>query len=295
VCVDNLNTLYYDKKVKRANVAINEGHPNFTFLEEDYGNTTAFDQGMPAYDVVCHLAAHAGVRNSVLYPALYFQVNMEQTVAFLEKLRTCCGGRLPHFVYASSSSVYGLNTKQPFSEDDRVDHPNSPYASTKRSLELYASLWARLNKADGIGLRFFTVYGPRGRPDMAPYKFMKAIHQGEAINVYGGMESVATRDYTFVDDIVDGVMGAIDVPFQPTRHEVVNLGNGNPVKLSAFVRACEAAVGKTAQINEVEPLKGDVPHTFADVSKAAKWFGYHPSTSVEEGLKAMYADMHKQW
>jgi UDP-glucuronate 4-epimerase len=191
-------------------------------------------------------------------------------------------------VYASSSSVYGLNSKLPFSETDFTITPNSPYASSKKAMELFAQTYSQLYDLNIIGLRFFTVYGPRGRPDMAPHKFLKCIKNDDVIYKYGN--GLTSRDYTYVDDIVDGVIASMHNN-RKVKCEVYNLGNNNPVTLNEFIKTCEKVVGKCARCIQVENQLGDVQHTLADISKAKYDLNYQPKIDLYEGLKLMYEDL----
>ena len=188
-------------------------------------------------------------------------------------------------VYASSSSVYGLNEKVPFSEDDQIEKCNSPYACSKLSMEIFAKTYNQLYDMNLIGLRFFTVYGPRGRPDMAPYKFLKAISEGKEFMKYG--DGTSSRDYTYIDDIVSGVIAALDNE-KNIKCEVYNLGNSSPVTLNEFIALCEKVVGKEAIYDQIGNQLGDVPHTYADISKAKRDLGYEPKMCLVDGLRFMY-------
>jgi len=225
---------------------------------------------------VCHLAARAGVRPSIDNPFVYVQSNVMGTVTLME-LSAQHG--VANFVYASSSSVYGGSEKEYFSENDVVDHPVSQYAATKKSTELFASTYNNLYGLNCTGLRFFTVYGPRGRPDMAPFKFMNRIYNGVTIDQYG--DGTSERDYTYIDDIVAGVILSLD---KPLGNEVLNLGRGSPCKLNKFIRTIEKLLNKDAVINYMDMQPGDVYRTCADTSKANKLLGYRAQVSLEEGL-----------
>ena len=192
---------------------------------------------------------------------------------------------MKQIVYASSSSVYGLNKKVPFCESDLIESPNSPYACSKMAMELYAKTYHQLYNLNMIGLRFFTVYGPRGRPDMAPYKFLKAIKDGTKFQKYGN--GTSSRDYTYVDDIVSGVVAACDNK-KRIKCEVYNLGNSSPVSLNEFIELCEKVVDKKANYDQIENQLGDVPHTYADISKAKRDLDYSPKIKLEEGLRLMF-------
>ena len=247
------------------------------------------------FDCVVHLAAQAGVRYSIDHPHVYIDSNL---VGFTNILEGCRHSRVGHLVYASSSSVYGSNTQMPFSEAHAVDHPVSLYAATKKANELMAHTYSHVFGLPTTGLRFFTVYGPWGRPDMALFKFTKAMIAGQPIDVYNHGRMV--RDFTYVDDIVTGVVGVIDrVPAadstydaarpDPARshapYRVFNIGNSQPVPLMAFVEAIEAALGVTAEKNFLPLQDGDVPGTHADVSALAEWTGVSPSTPIRDGVQ----------
>lgn len=233
--------------------------------------------------IVIHLAAYAGVRYSIEKPDLYMRTNIEGTTHLLKQaVKAKC---VKNFVYASSSSVYGRNTKVPFSETDTLDNINSPYAMSKRATELVAKLYSDLYDLTTIGLRFFTVYGPRGRHDMAPYKFLTSIANNKPVTRYG--DGSTYRDYTYVDDIVQGIIGATLNPLK-RKCEVYNLGNNTPVDLNTFIKTCEEITNKKATIIEHPKVLGDVDRTFADVSKANADFGYKPTTSLKDGLTKMF-------
>jgi UDP-glucuronate 4-epimerase len=232
-------------------------------------------------DYVCNLAAKAGVRASLEDPIDYCKVNIEGNIHLLEE---CVKNNVKKYVYASSSSVYGLNSKLPFHEDDQINLTNRIYACTKKSMEDFCQLYHRLYGLPVIGLRFFTVYGPQGRPDMAPYKFLKAIINDKEIYKYG--DGSSTRDYTYIDDITDGIIGAI---FECNKNcEIYNLGSGCPISLNEFIKTCELVCNKKAKIIYKEDQLGDVPSTYADISKAKKDFGYNPKTNLISGLKKTY-------
>lgn len=282
--VDNINS-YYDRTQKLANLKILSSNNNFIFFECDVIDTKIITTTLNQIDVICHLAAMAGVRSSLEDPAHYSRVNIEGFINLLEEARK---NKITKIVYASSSSVYGLNSKTPFEETDSIDLPNSPYAVSKKCMEIYADFYNRVYNMSLIGLRFFTVYGPRGRPDMAPYKFLRAILEGTEIIKYGNGTSY--RDYTYVSDIVQGILGAIDLCCSINKttnkpiNRVYNLGNGNPITLNKFIETCEKVTGKNAKIKQIEDQVGDVPGTFADISRAKEDLGYQPRVILEEGL-----------
>jgi len=226
---------------------------------------------------VIHLAARAGVRASILNPLLYKETNIGGTLNLLELAKE---NDVANFVFASSSSVYGENSKIPFSEDDRTDCPVSPYAATKKACELFCYTYSRLAGLNITCLRFFTAYGPRGRPDMAPYLFTKNITEGKQIQRFGDGRS--KRDYTYISDIVSGVVSALDKKF---KFEIINLGNSKTAELNEFIRLIERMAGKKADIKQMPMQKGDVPATYADISKAKRLLGWEPKVSLEEGMK----------
>lgn len=280
--VDNIND-YYDISLKQQNIKLLSSFNNFIFVKEDIRNTTIIEKERP--DIIIHLASMAGVRYSIQNPTLYESVNIAGFIHILEDARKY---GVHHIVYASSSSVYGLNDKVPFSESDELVSCNSPYACSKLCMENYAQCYSQLYNMSLVGLRFFTVYGPRGRPDMAPYKFMKAIMDGTPLTKFG--DGTTSRDYTFIDDIVDGVIRASKVT-TPGKSNIFNLGNTNPVSLNEFIAICEEIVGKKANIKLMEMQLGDVPHTYADITKAKKELGYQPKISLKEGLTCFYKSL----
>lgn len=281
VCVDDFNN-YYDPALKERNVCELVKQKNFVLYRQDItdfrGLERVFAQENP--DKTVHLAARAGVRASLKDPLLYSLVNVQGTVNVLELSKKY---GVKQVVFASSSSVYGEREDVPFKETDRVDNPVSYYAATKKAGELFCHSFAHNNKIPVTCLRFFTVFGPRGRPDMAPYKFISAVSKEEPITMFGDGSSM--RDYTYIDDIISGVLAALDKPF---GYEIINLGNSRPVLLKDFVAGIERVVGKKARINHEPVQEGDVSKTFADVGKAKKLLGWQPSTPLEEGLKRTY-------
>jgi UDP-glucuronate 4-epimerase len=280
--IDNMND-YYDPEIKNENIKIIREHnksANFIFEKEDLLNTDVISKWKP--DIVIHLAGMAGVRNSIENPEYYMRVNVEGITHLLQE---SVKSGVSRFIYASSSSVYGRHYKIPFKESDICNNINSPYACSKKCCELIAKLYSDIYQIKTIGLRFFTVYGPRGRPDMAPYKFLKAISEEKPINKYGNGTSM--RDYTYVSDIVDGINGAIN--YVPQKNvEIFNLGNNSPYSLNEFIKICENVVGKKAIINQMENQKGDVNLTYACIKKAKAQLGYNPQIKLEEGLKKVY-------
>lgn len=295
VGIDNLND-YYDVNLKQARLARLSDHRGFKFIKLNIADRSAVEQlfALSGFQRVAHLAAQAGVRYSISHPHTYIDSNI---VGFINILEACRHNAIEHLVYASSSSVYGANTKMPFSEHDNVDHPVSLYAASKKANELMAHTYSHLYKLPTTGLRFFTVYGPWGRPDMSPIKFARNILAGEPIDVfnYGNHR----RDFTYIDDIVEGVIKVIDKPaeanpdwsrdnpdpatsFAPYR--VYNLGNSTPVHLLTFIETLEKCLGKQAIKNLLPIQPGDVPDTYADVSGLEREFGYKPGTSLEDGV-----------
>lgn len=277
--IDNINS-YYDTNQKYENIQILTKYKNFTFLKEDIINTNIINSLKP--DKVCHLAGMAGVRYSIDNPIDYVKVNIE---GFINLLQQSVKNNVSNFVYASSSSVYGLNEKIPFSETDEIVSCNSPYSASKRSMEVFAKTYNQLYGIPLIGLRFFTVYGPRGRPDMAPYKFLNSIVKEKKFKKYGNGDSM--RDYTYIDDIVNGVISAIENK-KNIKCEVFNLGNSEPVSLNHFIKTCEEITNKKAKYDQIENQLGDVPKTFADISKAKLLLDYEPKVKLNEGLQKTY-------
>jgi UDP-glucuronate 4-epimerase len=274
---------YYDVRIKESNLLmLNQKYGSSGRLSIFRGDIcdldfigNVFEEARPDY--VCHLAARAGVRPSINDPYIYVHSNIEGTTRLLDLARLY---RVKNFVYASSSSVYGSSGKEVLSEEDVVDKPVSPYAATKKACELLAYTFHHLYGLNATGLRFFTVYGPRGRPDMAPYKFIERVYNGEPIQQYG--DGNTSRDYTYIADIVDGVVRSID---RPMGYQVFNLGNGRPRLLKDFITLVEECVGKKAIIEMLPEQPGDVSHTCADTSKAQRDLGYYPSVPFEEGIK----------
>ena len=295
--IDNLNG-YYDAKLKRARLARLEGRAGFRFAPTDITDFTAMLEHLRAWrpDAVAHLAAQAGVRYSISHPRDYVTANID---GFLSVLEACRAVPVRHLLYASSSSVYGANSRVPFREDDPVAHPVSFYAATKRANELMAETYAHLYAIPTTGLRFFTVYGPWGRPDMAYFSFTEAIRAGKPIDLFN--EGRMLRDFTFIDDAVDAVTGLLfrppaDRSEAPRRagHEISNIGNHEPAELSRFVAAIEAALGKTAVKHLLPMQEGDVVATFADVERLRATLGYTPSTPIETGIRA-FVEWHEAW
>ncbi len=260
-----------------------ELYPNFSFVKVDLADNTAVEKlfTRATFDKVCHLAAQAGVRYSIENPSVYIQSNL---VAFGNLLEAVRHHKIDHFIYASSSSVYGETQEVPFKVDQRVDHPISLYAATKKANELMAHTYSHLYTINTTGLRFFTVYGPWGRPDMAYYLFTKAILKGEPIKVFNQGEM--RRDFTYIDDIVEGVQRIIEQPIgNRDAYKIYNIGNHKTETLMDFISTLEQHLGKIA-VKEYLPMQpGDVSQTYADVSALQQDYGYAPNTSIEEGLK----------
>lgn len=281
---DNLND-YYDVNLKYARLEILEKYEKFTFIKDNLADKSAVDKLFITYkpDVVVNLAAQAGVRYSIDNPGSYIESNI---VGFYNILEACRNYPVKHLLYASSSSVYGNQKKTPFSTDDNVDHPISLYAATKKSNELMAFTYSHLYNIPATGLRFFTVYGPYGRPDMAYFSFTKKIMNGEAIKIFNNGDMY--RDFTYVDDIVEGIMNMLLNPPKPDengdRAKVYNIGNNNPEKLMYFIETLEKAIGRVAEKEYLPMQPGDVYQTYADVTELQKDFDFKPSTSIEDGL-----------
>lgn len=277
VGLDNYDS-FYDPGVKRRNLTRCRGQAGFELVEGDIRDRALDDRVVgQGIDIVVHLAARAGVRPSIEDPDLYQDVNIAGTCALLE---ACRRHGVNKFVFASSSSVYGNNRKVPFSESDNVDAPISPYAATKRAGELICYTYYHLFAMNITCLRFFTVYGPRQRPDLAIHKFARLIERGEPIPVFG--DGSMMRDHTYIGDIVAGVLAAVD---RCEGYHLYNLGNASPVSLSDLIAAIESAVGRRAILKRLPPQPGDVERTFADITLASRDLGYEPATDLKAGLK----------
>ncbi len=286
VGIDNINS-YYNVKLKHNNLRNKLNNPNFKFYKLDLRNIKELKQvfNKHKFSSIIHLAARAGVRPSIAAPQIYETTNMLGTIHLLELARR---NSMNNFVFASSSSVYGMAKKVPFKETDPVNHQASQYAVTKRSGELLCSNYNHLYNINTACLRFFTVYGPRGRPDMAPFKFSHKILTNQTIDMYG--DGTTARDYTYVKDIVSGITSAMK---NNEGYEIYNLGNSNPVKLKKFIETIENAVGKQAKIIQKEIPPGDVLITYADISKAKKKLNYKPKTKLKEGMEH-FVEWYKQ-
>ncbi len=281
VAVDNLND-YYPVSLKHARLATLKNQPDFQFYPQDVADwstlSTLFAQTRP--DAVIHLAAQAGVRYSIENPHTYAQSNL---IGMTNILEACRHYPVQHLVYASSSSVYGKNAKVPFSEDDRTDHPVSFYAASKKANEVMAASYSNLYQLPATGLRFFTVYGPWGRPDMAPWLFTEAILQGKPIKVFN--HGRLQRDFTYIDDIVEGVMRVLHQPPQgELPHVLYNIGNHQPVELMQFIAAIEQALGREAEKIYLPMQDGDVPVTYADTRRLREAVGFSPDTALADGM-----------
>lgn len=275
---DNFND-FYNPDIKRNNIKDHLKADNYTLVEGDLRDSNAVNQlfEQTRFDEVIHLAAMAGVRPSIERPVLYQEVNLIGTMNILEAMRR---HELKKLIFASSSSVYGNNEKVPFSESDPVDNPISPYASTKKSGELMVYTYHHLYQIKAACLRFFTVYGPRQRPEMAIHLFTDLIHNDKPIKMFGDGQS--QRDYTFVDDIVEGIISCRRFNYD---YEIFNLGRSDTVKLSELIEKISSALGKKADIKRLEQQKGDVNRTFADITKARKILNFEPKISIDEGIK----------
>jgi UDP-glucuronate 4-epimerase len=303
VGIDNLND-YYDPRLKRARLAALAGFEGFAFHEADIADRTAIDALFDTHrpQQVVHLAAQAGVRYALTNPMAYSDSNLAGMAVMLEACRRL---EVRHFVFASSSSVYGANRRLPFSERDPVDHPVSLYAATKRANELMAHSYAHLFALPVTGLRYFTVYGPWGRPDMAIWKFTDALLRGKPIDVYGG--GLLSRDFTYIDDTVEATVRLLEVPREPSSSanpadwnadgldtswapfEVVNLGRSDPVSVNELIARLEALTGRRALRNEMGMQPGDVERTFSSTDKLVRMTGFTPKVPLDEGLRAFVA------
>ncbi|MBZ0264516.1 NAD-dependent epimerase [bacterium] len=297
VGVDNF-VPYYDVRLKEARQNILNEYSNHRFFRLDLADTNVVNNLFDRFSFkhIIHLAAQPGVRYSLENPSAYLTANF---AGFFNILEACRHFSVDHLIYASSSSVYGLNTRMPFTVQDNVDHPISLYAASKKSNELMAHSYSHLYRLPTTGLRFFTVYGPWGRPDMAPFKFCRAIFEGKTIQLYnyGNMQ----RDFTYIDDIVEGIVGVLNNPAEPdfewngdtpspasspAPYRVYNIGAGSPVQLGRFLELIETNMGKTTNVEKIEIQPGDVEATFADVTDLSRDTGYQPKIQIEEGIKS---------
>lgn len=278
VCLDSLDG-YYDPAIKWANVQQSLDHPQYHFHEGDIRDTELINTLFRTYpfDAVIHLAARAGVRPSVQDPALYYDVNVNGTLTLLQAMQRSAVKKM---VFASSSSVYGDSPQVPFRETDTADRPLSPYAASKRATELLCHTFHHLYGFDIFCLRFFTVYGPHQRPEMAISQFTDSILNGKPINVFG--DGSTARDYTYVEDIVSGIIQSLE---NLNGFEVLNIGGSDPISLANLIRVIERAVGKEALINRLPMQPGDVQQTYADIQKATQLIGYQPTVRIEDGIQ----------
>jgi UDP-glucuronate 4-epimerase len=279
IVVDNFND-FYDPAIKRANIAAHIGCDNFQLLEANIADAGVMDDlfARSRFDLVVHLAARAGVRPSLADPLAYEETNVRGTYALLEAARR---SGVKRFVFGSSSSVYGVNSKVPFSEDDPIAQPISPYSATKIAGEAACHAYSHLYGMRIVCLRFFTVYGPRQRPDLAIRKFARLIAAGKPVPIYG--DGTTRRDYTYIDDIVSGIEAAIS--YDQSRFEIINLGESETVELRRLVEVIEQAMGKRAILDRQPEQPGDVPITYANIDKARRLLGYNPQTPVDAGIK----------
>ena len=276
--VDDFND-FYDPRIKRANIASHLERDDFELVEADIADSRAMNDlfARAGFDCVVHLAARAGVRPSVEDPLAYEESNVRGTFTLLEAARR---NGVPKFIFGSSSSVYGLNSKVPFAEEDPIANPISPYAATKIAAEAACRVYSHLYELRVVCLRFFTVYGARQRPDLAIHKFARLISQGQPIPIFG--DGTTRRDYTYIDDIISGVRAAMQ--YDQSQFEVINLGESQTVELRRLVELLERALGRRAIIDHQPLQPGDVPLTYADVGKARRLLGYEPQTNIEAGI-----------
>lgn len=278
--IDNFDD-FYPREIKEKNISGFINHPDFQLIENDITEKDTFNNIPEKIDFVIHFAAKAGVRPSIENPGAYVKTNIEGTQNILEWMKQ---KSIKKMLFASSSSVYGNNKKHPFSEYDNVDSPISPYAFTKRSCEMLTNLWHQLYGIDVINLRFFTVYGPRQRPDLAIRKFASLIMEDKAVSLFG--EGDSARDYTYIDDILSGIYNAIDyLNNNNSVYEIINLGNSSPIKLIEFVRLLYQYMEKEENLVYMPMQIGDVNYTYADIKKASDLLNFNPQTKFSEGLK----------
>jgi len=276
-CLDNFDT-FYAPRIKGRNIEEFLSHPDFRLVEGDIRDQESLTRAAGAMDIsfIVHLAARAGVRPSLMEPLLYQDVNITGTMNVLEFARR---REIKHLVFASSSSVYGDNEKVPFHEDDRVDHPISPYAATKKAGELLCHTYAHLYGIDITCLRFFTVYGPRQRPEMAIHAFTRKIDEGAPLQIFG--DGTSQRDYTYISDIIDGVVRAMD---RLSGYQIFNLGESKTVSLVEVINLIEDALGKKARLENLPPQPGDVLRTYADITRARQCLDYRPKVTIQKGI-----------
>lgn len=281
ICLDNFDT-FYDPEIKRNNISPLLKDKNFTLLEGDIRDYSLLRNlfNRENIDTVVHIAARAGVRPSINEPILYYDVNVRGTMNLLDMAKDY---HVKRFIFASSSSVYGSvygEKKVPFTEEDNVDNPISPYAATKKAGELICYTYHHLYNIPVVCLRFFTVYGPRQRPEMAVHKFTRLLYEGKAVPVYG--DGSSRRDYTYIEDIIDGVVASLHTELS---YEIINLGESRTVELRGLISLIEENIGKKASIEWLPVQPGDVPITYADITKARKLLGYNPRVEITEGIK----------
>lgn len=283
--IDNFND-FYDPLIKRMNILKAKLSPRYTLIEGDIRDKKLLDQVFTTYkiDIVVHIAALAGVRKSIENPLEYVDVDIKGTVNLLEHSRIY---KVKKFIYASTSSVYGLNAI-PFKEEDNIKSPISPYAAAKHAGELFCKTYHTLYGMEVVCLRFFTVYGPRQRPEMAIHYFVKTIDEGELISIFG--DGTSSRDYTYIDDIIKGIVASI---YLNCEFEIFNLGNSNPTKLNYLIELIEKKLGKNAYRMYYEMQSGDVEHTYADIRKSKSMLGYEPTVSIEDGIER-FVDWYKK-
>ncbi|CAN5189757.1 GDP-mannose 4,6-dehydratase [soil metagenome] len=277
-CLDNFDE-FYSRKQKEYNLRDLVRNPSFRLIEGDIRNVDSFSH-LPEIETIIHLAAKTGVRPSISDPSLYYEVNVGGTQNLLEFARH---RNIRQFIFASSSSVYGINQNVPWNENEKL-LPISPYAASKLSCEMLGHVYHSLYGLQFIALRFFTVFGPSQRPDLAIHKYIRRISEGRDIPMFG--DGSTERDYTYVDDIVDGIVSAID--YTASGFEIINLGNHRSVKLKDLIGTIEDVIGKKALIEQLPQQPGDVPATYADISKAKKLLGYHPHTDLKTGIENFY-------
>jgi len=282
VTIDNFDP-FYARRIKEGNIKTHLGNSNYRFIELDIREKEAMDEALAdeQFDMIVHIAAKAGVRPSIQNPLVYHQVNVDGTLNLLEYARN---NGVKKFIFASSSSVYGTDPNVPWQEKDTGLMPISPYAASKLAAENYGRVFSELYDMQFIALRFFTVYGPRQRPDLAIHKFFKAIDNGTAIDRYG--DGSTRRDYTFVDDVIQGVRKAMQL--DDRKYDIINLGNSDTIMLKDLIAGIENTLGKKAIINQMPEQPGDVPQTYADISKAREVLGYDPKTKIADGLVKFY-------
>jgi len=285
ICFENFDP-FYDRKIKQANLRMALNNLNFTLVEGDIRDAALLKNLFEEHRIekVVHLAARAGVRPSIAAPQLYEEINIKGTINLLE---VCKDFPVEQFIFGASSSVYGVNSKVPFSEDDKIEMPISPYAASKRAGELFCYTYHHLYGIPITCLRFFTVYGPRQRPEMAIHKFTRLIDEGGEITMFG--DGTSKRDYTYISDIIDGITGALAKSF---GFEIFNLGESRTVELRYLIGLIEQNLCKTANIKRLPEQPGDVPITFADISKSQKLLGYNPKVKIEAGIER-FVDWYK--